>query len=70
MTCPIYGGITTVFDTHKDYDAVYRRRKCKECGYYFFTTEVESDGKMYRELDNLYHGTRREFKREKKEVNK
>ena len=47
MTCPVCGEKTAVVDTVKDIDMVYRRRKCKGCDYYFFTTEEETDESEY-----------------------
>ena len=43
MTCPQCGGETTVFDSRKMCESVWRRRKCRECGYRFSTTEIETD---------------------------
>lgn len=50
MTCPICGGRTTVEGSRSDCDAVYRRRRCKECSHLFHTTEEESDGEDYIRL--------------------
>ena len=41
MTCPMCEGKTTVVYTLPDADSVIRKRKCLECGYMFFTSEVE-----------------------------
>lgn len=41
MTCPICGGKTKVIDSAADYESVYRKRKCVECGCRFETTEME-----------------------------
>ena len=43
MTCPKCGAKTGVINSVSDVDAIYRERKCKGCGYAFFTIEVESD---------------------------
>ncbi len=47
MTCPVCGEKTAVVDTVKDIDTIYRRRKCKNCGYYFFTVEEETNDSEY-----------------------
>lgn len=41
MTCPVCGGKTRVITNVSEPDCIYRRRKCKECGYSFYTEEVE-----------------------------
>jgi transcriptional regulator NrdR family protein len=41
MTCPICGGKTKVINSAADYESVYRKRKCVECGRRFETTEME-----------------------------
>lgn len=41
MTCPNCSGATTVTDTGTGSDEVIRRRKCKKCGYIFYTVEHE-----------------------------
>ena len=41
MTCPVCGGKTRVVDVVTEVDCTYRRRKCTECGYRFFTEETE-----------------------------
>lgn len=42
MTCPVCGGETSVNNTRAFCDSVVRRRKCKECGYAFYTEEMET----------------------------
>lgn len=53
MTCPVCGAETEVIGCFKDCESVVRKRKCKECGYRFFTEEYEtSDAKKhYNKLD-------------------
>ncbi len=41
MTCPVCGGKTRVECNVSEPDCVYRKRRCKECGYRFFTEETE-----------------------------
>lgn len=36
-------GDTTVVDTRKNVDSVFRYRKCRECGYRFSTVEIDED---------------------------
>lgn len=50
MVCEICGGKSGVIDTISQDDAVYRKRKCKECGHIFYTEEVDSDGTIFKEL--------------------
>ena len=45
MTCPMCGAKTYVTDSRTECDAVYRKRKCAECEYVFFTAETESESK-------------------------
>lgn len=40
MNCPKCNGNTKCLGTASDYDAVHRRRLCKECGNIFFTIEI------------------------------
>lgn len=45
MTCPKCGSKTAVtdcVDNHSD-NEYYRRRKCKDCGYRFYTLEFEAE---------------------------
>lgn len=50
MNCPVCGGSTGVLTSRRECDAVYRYRKCKECGYLFYTTETESGSEDFRRL--------------------
>lgn len=43
MTCPECGGKTFVNQMYKDVDSVRRKRLCKECGYSFYTLELDED---------------------------
>ena len=40
MTCKRCGGKTSVVDSAGEDDFVLRRRKCKDCGKWFFTREI------------------------------
>lgn len=51
MDCPVCGGVIRTKQSLKDCEGVYRQRKCLECDYVFYTTEVESDGKDYKRLE-------------------
>jgi transcriptional regulator NrdR family protein len=42
MTCPECGSKTKITRTIKQCDVNYRRRKCLDCDYIFFTTETET----------------------------
>lgn len=59
MNCPNCNSKTTVTNTGKDVDMIIRRRKCKSCGYAFFTQEIDySDPKamkLINELKEAYH---------------
>ena len=50
MTCPVCAGKVIVEDSVTDCESVYRRRKCKECNYVFYTTESE-----LKESDRDFH---------------
>lgn len=67
MNCPVCGGKTAVVDCHADCEAVYRRRKCLECDYRFYSTEEESDGKAFRSADREY---RRKYQRKRRNAQK
>lgn len=41
MTCPVCGGDVKVVNCCSDPDSIYRRRKCLDCDYEFYTTESE-----------------------------
>ncbi len=43
MECPECGGKTVVVESREFLGAVYRRRKCKKCGFRFQTEEIEMD---------------------------
>lgn len=43
MTCPKCFGKTTVVESVHDVDTMLRRRKCLECGRFFYTTETDID---------------------------
>lgn len=47
MYCPKCKAKTAVTITmhNDDFNEVYRRRRCKECGYSFYTAEVEKEAK-------------------------
>lgn len=50
MNCPVCGEPTGVLVSRRECDAVYRYRKCKDCGYLFYTTELESGSKDFYRL--------------------
>lgn len=54
MFCPECGGKTTVIDSRKVELVVARLRLCKDCGYSFYTEEVEVEDheaiKYYRKV--------------------
>lgn len=41
MTCPVCGEATRVTYSIADCEGVYRHRKCVECAYGFYTSELE-----------------------------
>lgn len=41
MNCPVCGESTRIVDSVSDCESVYRRRKCRACGYFCYTTESE-----------------------------
>lgn len=47
MDCEICGGKSGVVDTVNDSDCIYRKRKCRECGHYFYTEEVDGTKEAY-----------------------
>ena len=49
MTCPVCGGKSKVCDSISDCETVYRKRKCLDCNYIWFTDECESDGIYFKE---------------------
>jgi len=53
MTCPVCGGKTYVASTIKCKNTVARRRLCTNCGYAFYTDEVETDSGKYQKGRNL-----------------
>lgn len=63
MTCPVCGGATKMPRTLGECDAVYRVRKCVECNYTFYTTELEQKDSE-REYKRVNH--EKYYKRSKK----
>lgn len=59
MTCPVCGAETKVMCCRKDCESVVRRRKCVECGYVFYTQELEVDGATYSEMEKDYKNLRK-----------
>ena len=49
MTCPVCGKRASVVDVRNYVDHVIRKRKCDECGYIFYTTEIENDLRKHLE---------------------
>lgn len=45
MNCPVCAGRLIVKLTRGDCERVVRQRKCRECGYVFFTVETEINEK-------------------------
>ena len=43
MKCKRCGGDYKIVETAQDDNYTYRKRECKECGDWIFTTEEESD---------------------------
>lgn len=43
MVCPNCGGKTKVKESRADSDVIYRRRRCIDCNYIFYTEEVDSE---------------------------
>ena len=62
MTCPVCGGKTRVMDSRSDCEGVYRRRKCKECGYALYTSEIETDGEELKEIEREEKRERRRYR--------
>ena len=50
MNCPICGGKTKVIESRSDCEGVYRKRQCKECKYFIFTSELESDNEDFNRI--------------------
>lgn len=65
MTCPVCAGGTTVNLTRAFCDSIVRRRKCKLCGYTFYTEEIETP-----EAEAEANRWLRENRRKAKEVEK
>lgn len=63
MTCPVCGGKTKVVGNKSDCESIHRKRKCDECGYMFFTVEVEVES--HEEYNKLTQQYLRERKRHK-----
>lgn len=58
MTCPVCGGEVEVNKSYSDCETVARKRKCVECGYVFYTEEVETDEKCFRDLEQIHNKKR------------
>jgi transcriptional regulator NrdR family protein len=54
MNCPMCDGKTTVIHCRKDQEGVYRKRKCTECDYIFFTSECEDSADGYHRAEKEY----------------
>lgn len=55
MNCPVCGGKVIAQMTRTDCERVFRRRKCRECGYAFFTVETELNKKdVSKEMKGLW----------------
>lgn len=56
MKCPECNEKTTVLDTRRAPQEVYRHRKCTSCGHTFYTVEyeVEDDEKFKKEYRKYY----------------
>ena len=48
LLCPVCGGKTEVLDSRSDCESVKRKRKCLECGYRFYTVEIDED--LYKKI--------------------
>lgn len=46
MECPECGKNTKVLESRKYAGGVYRRRKCIECGFMFWTEEIEMEDNL------------------------
>ena len=55
MNCPKCNGQVKVSECFSNNDAVYRIRKCIECGYRFSTEEKYSCSKMFYKLKSDYY---------------
>lgn len=69
MKCPDCNGkVRTIDSVNTRYNEVYRKRKCTECGYIFYTCEctVKSDVEFKEEWNLSY---RRNKKKEKEKNN-
>ena len=62
MTCPECNGGTLVIDTREFAGAVYRRRKCRNCGYKFYTeeTEIDKSEEVLKNMRLFYKNGRKE----------
>jgi len=60
--CMDCGGNTTVTDSRNKNGAIWRKRKCNECGYSFTTVEVEEcmldNFDLIEEMKNLHNQIR------------
>ncbi|MCM1221747.1 MAG: hypothetical protein NC548_45485 [Lachnospiraceae bacterium] len=54
--CPECGNKTKVLDSRKFAGAVYRKRKCKDCNFTFYTEELEIDSstKVLKDMWSVY----------------
>lgn len=48
LLCPVCGEKTEVLDSRSDCESVKRKRKCLECGYRFYTVEIDED--LYKKI--------------------
>ena len=51
MNCPICGEATVVVRSLADCEAVYRRRRCRECEHIFYSAEYESDSVIFNKIE-------------------
>ena len=64
MECPECEGKTKVRDTRSFAGAVYRKRVCKECGFSFYTEELETtDTRLLKDMWKFQRQKNREAKK-------
>ena len=51
MMCPVCNKKTVVTETRYLDSRRFRRRRCKDCNYVFYTEETECKGFMQKQLD-------------------